>query len=67
MSFYQNAIIKTGWITKAVLLPLMKACFSGNQEIKSLLSSEALQSVVSNLVTYFLTVSTVSPLSFPRI
>ena len=39
-----------GWISKVLLFPLMKACFYytlQDREIKSLLSSPALQSVVS--------------------
>ncbi len=41
--------LHAGWINKAVLLPLIKACFSynlSNPEIKSLLANEALKSMV---------------------
>lgn len=41
--------LHSGWIDKHVLFPLLKACFSSqlkDQEIKHLLSSQALKSLV---------------------
>ena len=45
-------LISVGWIGKAVLFPLLKACFSGHlneSEIKYLLSSLSFKSLVSML------------------
>lgn len=50
MNFYIHYATIIGWISKVLLFPLMKACFYytlQDREIKSLLSSPALQSVVS--------------------